>query len=104
MLRRAVLLRIAADDLGPAAIIAASSGLPLATHLGAVDPAPHRRNRAERRHDPARMVAGRGRRGPAILCHRPGVYRLLDRAPDAVRLEPRAVLSPVQRAAASGVG
>ena len=38
-------------------------GLSLATHLGAVDPAPRDRRGAERRDDPAGVVAGRRRRG-----------------------------------------
>src|SRR5581483_8716299 len=46
----------------------ASSGLPLAAHLGDVDPASARRARAQRRHDPPGRGLGAG---PA----RPGPYQ-----------------------------
>src|SRR6266567_9535387 len=104
MLLGAALCRNLPHDNRQAAAVAASSDLSLAAHLGAVDPAPGERPVARRRHDPPGVVARRGIGWPRSLCRGPGVSRLVARADPIVRLERRALLSPVQRLAASVVG
>src|SRR5260370_25634178 len=80
-------------DIRPAAAVAASSGLSLATHLGAVDPAPGEWHLARRGHDPPGVVARRGGRRSRTLCPGPGVSRLGARPAPLVRVE-RSPLSP----------
>src|SRR5438128_7997176 len=79
-----------------AAVVAAPAGIPLAAHLGDVDPAPVQRYRAQPRRNPAGVVAGRRRRRARALCRRPAFYGLVAGIADAVRLERRAVLPSVQ--------
>src|SRR5437667_5820955 len=75
-----------------AAVVAAPAGLSLAAHLGAVDPAPVRRDRAEPWRDPLGVVAGRRRRWSGALCRRSAFPRLVAGIAAAVGLERRAVL------------